>query len=81
MFIWFERIDRAKRFADLLASINWLQVLNGYERRVNPLMGTLLGKMQYYWVTSQCEYAADVMVRSVADLAAIYPKLVSHIMQ
>ncbi|MGB5276175.1 MAG: hypothetical protein WBP02_03265 [Gammaproteobacteria bacterium] len=48
---------------------------------LNPLMDSLLGKMQYYWVTSQCEYATDVMFRSVADITAIYPKLVSHSMQ
>ena len=29
-------------------------------------MDSLLGKVQYYWVTSQCEYATDVMFRSVS---------------
>jgi hypothetical protein len=37
--------------------------------------------MQYYWVTSQCEYATDVMFRRATDLKALYGKLVSHSMQ
>ena len=46
-----------------------------YAQRVNPLMDTLLGKVQYYWVTAQCEYATDVMFPSVTDLKALYSKL------
>jgi len=56
-------------------------VLNRYAQRVDPLMGSLFGRMQYYWVTSQCEYATDVMCRSASDLKDLYPELVSHSMQ
>jgi hypothetical protein len=52
-----------------------------YARKSNPLMGSLLGRMQYYWVTSQCEYATDVMFRRATDLKELYRKLVSHSMQ
>ncbi len=81
VFLWIEDIERAQRFADRLASINWPQVLNRYAQRVNPLMDSLLDKMQYYWVTSQCEYATDVMFRSVSALKALYSKFISHSMQ
>ena len=81
VFLWIEDIDRAQRFADRLASVNWSLVLNRYARKINPLMASLLGRMQYYWVTSQCEYAADVMFRSATHLKALYPRLVSHSMQ
>ena len=81
VFLWVEEIERAQRVADRLAAVNWPLVLNRYARRINPLMGSLLGRMQYYWVTSQCEYATDVMFRSAAHLKALYPKLVSHSMQ
>ena len=45
---------------------------------VNPLMGSLLGRMQYYWVTAQCEYSTHVMFKSEAALKELYPKLISH---
>jgi hypothetical protein len=80
-FLWIEDIDRAQRFADRLASVNWPVVLNRYAHKTNPLMGSLLGTMQYYWVTAQCEYATDVMFRSATDLEQLYRKLVSHSMQ
>ncbi len=80
-FLWIEELERAQRFADRLASVNWPLVLNRYARKINPLMGSLLGRMQYYWVTSQCEYATDVMFRTAADLKELYRKLVSHSMQ
>jgi hypothetical protein len=80
-FLWIEDIVRAQRFADRLASVNWPLVLNRYARKTNPLMGSLLGRMQYYWVTSQCEYATDVMFQSATDLKDLYRQLVSHSMQ
>jgi len=80
-FLWIEDSERAQRFADRLASVNWPAVLNRFARKINPLMGSLLGRMQYYWVTSQCEYATDVMFRSVTDLKELYRQLVSHSMQ
>ena len=61
VFLWIEDIERAQRFADRWASVNWPAVLNRYASKVNPLMGSLLGRMQYYRVTSQCEHATDVM--------------------
>jgi len=80
-FLWIEDIVRAQRFADRLASVNWPLVLNRYARKTNPLMGSLLGRMQYYWVTSHCEYATDVMFQSATDLNDLYRQLVSHSMQ
>jgi hypothetical protein len=61
--------------------VNWPAVLNRYAREINPLMGSLLGRMQYYWVTAQCEYAMDVMFRSAADLKELYRQLIRHSMQ
>ncbi len=45
VFLWIEDIERAQRFADRLASVNWPLVLNRYARKINPLMGSLLGRM------------------------------------
>lgn len=80
-FLWIEDIERAQRFADRLASINWPRLLNRYARLINPHMGKLLGRMEYYWVTAQCEWATDVMFRSPSALQELYPRLISHGMQ
>jgi hypothetical protein len=45
-FLWIEDTERAQRFADRLASVNWPTVLNRYARKINPLMGSLLGRME-----------------------------------
>src|SRR5690606_21709011 len=63
VFVWIEDVKRAQRFCDRMSSLDWPSILNGLAQRVNPLMGTLLGRMQYYWVTAQCEYATDVMFK------------------
>jgi hypothetical protein len=79
--VWIEDVERAQRFADRLASVNWPRVLNRYAGRVNPHMGKLLGRMDYYWVTAQCEWATDVMFRSPSALRELYPRPISHGMQ
>jgi hypothetical protein len=79
--VWIEDVERARRFADRLASVNWPRVLNRYAGRVNPHMGKLLGRMDYYWVTAQCEWATDVMFRSPSALRELYPRPISHGMQ
>lgn len=52
VFVWIEDVKRAQRFCDRMSSLDWPSILNGLAQRVNPLMGTLLGRMQYYWVTA-----------------------------
>lgn len=37
--------------------------------------------MPYYWSVEQSEWASDVMFRSAAALAALYPRLIRHGMQ
>jgi hypothetical protein len=78
VFIRVEELARAQAFADRLPSLPWPEVLDGYARRVNPLLGGLLGQQRYYWVTSQSEYSTDVLFRSRQSLAELYPRLISH---
>jgi hypothetical protein len=79
--VWIEDVERAQRFADRLASVIWPRVLNRYARRINPHMDKLLGRMDYYWVTAQCEWATDGMFRYPSALRELYPRLISHSMQ
>jgi len=78
VFVQIEDVERAQRFSDRMSGLDWPSILNRFARRVNPLMGSLLGGMQYYWVTAQCEYSTDVMFKSTACLKELYPRLISH---
>jgi hypothetical protein len=69
--VWIEDVERAQRFADRLASVNWPRVLNRHARRINPHLGKLLGRMEYYWVTAQCEWATDVMFRRYDKVGSV----------
>jgi hypothetical protein len=69
---------RAQRMADRFVNRNWPRILSALARRVNPLMNNLLGKMNYYWVTQQAEYATDVMFKSPAALKDLYEQLLIH---
>ena len=78
VFVRVEDVERAQRFSDRLSALKWPVILNALAKRVNPLMGSLLGRMQYYWVRAQCEYSSEVLFKSEADLKELYPRLISH---
>lgn len=77
-FRWIADLRRAQRFADRLVRIRWHCRLNHLAQRVNPLLGDLLGGMNYYWVTDQAEYATDVMFPNPASLKPYYEQWVKH---
>jgi hypothetical protein len=60
-FLWLEDFARAQRFADRFVSVPWVRLLDRYTRRVNPLLADGLPPMQDYWVTTQSEYATDLV--------------------
>lgn len=74
--------DLAKAQALLLeqARVNWPKLLDELARRSNPLEPSLLGEtvVPYYWSVDQSEWATDILFRSVADLQALYPRLLWH---
>jgi hypothetical protein len=69
---------RTQKLADKLPGLNWPRLLSVFARRVNPLLGELLGDMTYYWVTDQAEYATDILFRDAATLARLYPQWLEH---
>jgi hypothetical protein len=77
-FVWIEDMDRAQKFADRFCSLNWPRLLNGYAKKVNPLMADLLKSMSYYWVTAQSEYSTDILFKNTSLLSELYPRLLSH---
>lgn len=81
VFVDVANLQRAQAFADRFSSVDWPALLDPYARQVNPLMGNILHEQSYYWVTSQSEYATDVLFKSRNALSELYPRFVSHSMQ
>jgi hypothetical protein len=77
-FLWLEDFPRAQRFADRFVSLPWVALLDRYARRVNPLLRDVLTPMQYYWVTTQSEYATDLVFKSRQHLTEFFPRLLAH---
>lgn len=78
VFINVEDLERAQAFADRFASLDWPKILNRHAKRANPLMDGILRGQSYYWVTTQSEYATDVLFKNQASLKNLYPRLLSH---
>ena len=74
-FLWIEDFPRAQIFADRLVTVGWVDLLQRYARRVNPLLGDLLDPMQYYWVTAQAEYSTDLVFKRLQHLQDVAPRL------
>jgi hypothetical protein len=77
-FLWLEDFARAQRFADRFVSLGWVALLDRYARRVTPLLPGVLAPRQYYWVTTQSEYATDLVFKSRPHLAELFPRLAAH---
>lgn len=71
--------SRAQQLLDSQVQIDWATVLEGLAARSNPLHTKLLQPVQrYYWSTEASEWASDILFRSPADLAKLYPTFVRH---
>jgi hypothetical protein len=78
----FTEIDdaaRAQRLADKFPRLRWLDILNRWAKRFNPLLGKRwLGERDYYWVIDQAEFATDLLFKDRASLGKLYPELLQH---
>jgi hypothetical protein len=77
-FLWIEDFARAQRLADRVVSLPWVARLDRYARQVNPLLRDVLTPMSYYGVTTQAEYATDLVFKSGQHLAEFFPRLLEH---
>jgi hypothetical protein len=70
---------QAQGLLDAQVQEPWELVLEQLAARSNPLQGQLLaGRHPYYWSLEASEWATDILFRTPADLAAVYPSLVRH---
>jgi hypothetical protein len=77
---WVEDFAAAQQLLDKQLQVHWPEVLNGILKDVHPSHPELLGRMpmDYYWSVYQSEWASDIVFRSSADLARLYPQWLRH---
>ena len=79
-FTWLEDVRQAQRLMDQQVQAGWPELLNQIAHSLNPQHEAMFQAfpVNYYWSTYQSEWATDVMFRSTASLARLYPRLVQH---
>lgn len=71
---------RAQALMTRQLDLSWPAILDRIAHLLNPAHATMFGNYpaEYYWSAAQSEWATDVMFRSNAALARIYPAIVQH---
>lgn len=76
-----EDVDRAQRFLDAQPWANWSHELQALLQQACPALCqfTMRGALlRHYWSATETEWATDVMFRSPAALARLYPALIKY---
>jgi len=71
---------QAQALLDQQLQFAWSPWLTRLAAQAQPAHATLWGgrALDYYWSVDESEWATDVVFRSPADLAGLYPRLVRH---
>ena len=79
-FTWVSDPAAARALLQEQVKFDWAKALGGLAPSANPALKRVVGNygVDYYWSLDESEWATDVMFRSRADLAALYPGLVRH---
>lgn len=77
-FLKIEDLSRAQAIMKEQLALNWPKAMDKIANRLNPAFNEIFNKykISYYWIIYQSEWATDVMFKSPAALASIYPQLV-----
>ncbi len=69
---------RAQELMEEQVRLNWENAMNKVATRLNPAFNEIFSnyKISYYWTIYQSEWATDILFKSPAALASIYPQLV-----
>jgi len=71
----------AQKLADEQARLDWLKHLNRLLALAHPVHRHLLlplSHLEYYWTSTQSEYATDLVFKDPEQLAKLYPCFVHH---
>lgn len=79
-FVWIEDVAAAQKLADQQLRTDWSGLLDELRRLFHPVHDTMFGKqlLDIYWSADETEWATDVMFKSPAALARLYPALLRH---
>src|SRR4029077_6574640 len=78
-FTALDDLPAAQELADAFVGLNWIKILKGLVRPVNPLMNERwFRSLSYYWVVDQAAYATALIFTSRKALAGLYPRLLDH---
>lgn len=82
-FVDIADMEQAQALMDRQLSTNWRMLLDGIATEASPGYVQRFGpKSEYpidpYWSVQQSEWASDVMFKSPARLAELYPRLLRH---
>jgi hypothetical protein len=79
-FVWIKNVAAAQKLADQQLRTDWSGLLDDLRRLFHPVHETMFGEqlLEIYWSAEETEWATDVMFRSPAALARVYPGLVRH---
>jgi len=79
-FSWVKNLSKAQELMNQQLETNWPQILNPIVRTLNPFHDQIFKRipLQYYWCTSQTEWATDVMFKDRSKLAQIYSAIIPH---
>ena len=77
---------RAQALMDLQLKTDWTSTLDGIAAAAHPAYAELFGPasvypIDHYWSAQQSEWATDVMFKSPAELARLYPRLIRQGME
>jgi hypothetical protein len=75
-------VPRAQRLLDRQLRTDWCHLLGSIADQVHPTRHEIVKAWptDYYWSLDESEWATDILFRSPAELAALYPMLVRHAM-
>jgi hypothetical protein len=73
-------LPAAQALLEAQVKFDWTTALAELVPTVNPALPSIIRNynIPYYWSLDQSEWASDVMFRSPAQLAALYPAIVRH---
>jgi hypothetical protein len=79
-FVQLDDAKQAQQIADRFPHLPWPKMLDRWAQGVlRPLTQQPWRKrLSYYWVIDQAEFSTDVLFRSRAQLADLYPRLLEH---
>lgn len=79
-FVWLADVAAAQQLADQQLTTRWDAALTALVRQLHPAHAAIFGgsPAHYYWSMEQSEWASDVLFRTPAALAALYPRLLLH---